>query len=140
PEPRREHSSAERPRPRSILIVDDNVDSARSMAELLKHFGHIVQVVHDGPAALESAVGSTPDVVLLDIGLPGMDGLEVANRMRQMRSLRKTLIIAMTGYGQVEDRRRSHEAGFNAHLVKPVSLETLNELLLHPELTEVAPA
>jgi two-component system CheB/CheR fusion protein len=85
--------------------------------------------VHDGPAALEAVPAFQPEVVLLDIGLPGMDGYEVARALRQQPALDKLLVVAMTGWGQAEDRRRSHEAGFDLHLVKPVEPEVLREVL-----------
>ena len=119
---------------RRILVVDDNLDSAKSLAVLLRHFGHDVQITYDGPAALEAVRTRPPDVVLLDIGLPRMSGLEVARRLRGELGLTQALMVAMTGYGQIEDHRRSQEAGFNAHLVKPIDLDALSELLSHPEL------
>jgi CheY-like chemotaxis protein len=96
-------------------------------------FGHEVRTAQDGPAAIEEARTYEPEVVLLDIGLPGMDGLEVARRLRQELGLKDALLVAMTGFGQEEDRCRSQEAGFNAHLVKPVDLETLHTMLAQPE-------
>ena len=114
---------------RRILVVDDNVDSAESLAVLLRVTGHEVRTAHAGRAALEAARACVPEIVLLDIGLPGMDGYEVARRLRQDLGLADVLLVAMTGYGQDEDRRRSHEAGFNAHLVKPVDLNELHALL-----------
>jgi signal transduction histidine kinase len=132
---------AERPAatsPRRILVVDDNVDSAKTLAILLRHFGHDVQVVHDGPAALAAARSRPPEVVLLDIGLPHMSGLEVARRLRGELGLNNVLLVAMTGYGQIEDRKRSQEAGFNAHLVKPLDMDDLWVLLAHPEFAASA--
>jgi len=120
--------------PLRILVVDDNVDSAKSLTLLLSHNGHTVQMVHDGKSALQILGDWQPEVALLDIGLPGLDGHEVARRVRADLGMKSTLLIAMTGYGQVEDRRRSQEAGFNAHLVKPIDLDALFELLAHPEL------
>jgi two-component system CheB/CheR fusion protein len=114
---------------RRILLVDDNHDSSRSLAVLLRATGGDVELAFDGPSALEAARRGRPDVVLLDIGLPGMDGYEVARRLRREPGLGKMLLIAMTGYGGDDDRRRSQEAGFNAHLVKPVDLEALQALL-----------
>jgi CheY-like chemotaxis protein len=114
---------------RRILIVDDNVDSAESLAIVLRLTGHEAQTAHDGEAALEVARQRLPDIVLLDIGLPRMDGLEVARRLRQDLGLKDALLIAMTGYGQDEDKRRSQDAGFNAHLTKPVELSELQALL-----------
>jgi CheY-like chemotaxis protein/two-component sensor histidine kinase len=117
------------PRSCRVLVVDDNVDSAESLAMLATGWGHAVEVAHDGPAALEAARRQQPDLVLLDIGLPGMDGYEVARQLRRMGELKETLLIAMTGYGQAEDRLRSQAAGFQHHLVKPVDTEALRTLL-----------
>jgi CheY-like chemotaxis protein len=116
------------------LVVDDNRDSAESMAMLLRLFGNDVRTVQDGRLALEVAAAYHPDVVLLDIGLPGLDGLEVCRRLRARNDESQPLIVALTGYGMEEDRRRSQEAGFDSHMVKPVDLETLQELLSRPEL------
>jgi PAS domain S-box-containing protein len=118
---------------RRILVVDDNRDSAETLAMLLRLFGHCVQTAYDGPLALAAATAYLPEVVLLDIGLPGMDGLEVCRRLRGQPGGDLRLIAALTGYGQDEDRRRSQQAGFNAHLIKPVALEALQELLARPE-------
>jgi CheY-like chemotaxis protein len=93
-------------------------------------------MAHSGRAALDAAQERAPDVVLLDIGLPNMDGLEVARRLRQELGLTNVLLIALTGYGQEDMRSRTQEAGFNAHLVKPVDLNALQELLAHPELSK----
>jgi signal transduction histidine kinase/ActR/RegA family two-component response regulator len=124
--------------PRRILIVDDNADSSESLALLLRHAGHQVETAYDGLDALAAAEARPPEVALLDIALPRLNGLEVARRMRGELGLSKALLVAMTGYGQVEDQLRSREAGFNAHLVKPVDLEALGELLAHPELATLA--
>jgi CheY-like chemotaxis protein len=112
-----------------VLLVDDNVDAAESLAMLLRLWGHEVVVAPDGPAALRAAGAQPPRVVLLDIGLPGMDGYEVARRLRHQPGLGQTILVALTGWGQEEDRRRSQEAGFDHHLVKPVELSDLRELL-----------
>jgi len=113
-----------------ILAVDDNIDGAESLARLLRYKGHVVRVVYDGPSALEAALAFRPEVVLMDIGLPlGMDGHEVAQRLRTLPEMQKTLFVALTGYGQEEDRVRSSQAGFAAHLIKPVDLNALQELL-----------
>jgi CheY-like chemotaxis protein len=114
---------------RRILVVDDNQDAAETLAMLLRITGHEVRSVYNGPAALEAARTQPPEVVLCDLGLPHMDGLEVARRLRRDLGLTNALLVALTGYGKEEDRRRSQEAGFNAHLVKPVNLDALNELL-----------
>lgn len=119
------------PRSRRILVVDDNVDAAETLAELLELWGHDVCAVHDGAAALEAVGEYGPEVVLLDIGLPGMDGYEVARRLREGEDAGKErmLLIAVTGYGQEEDRRRSHDATLDYHLTKPVDPEALRQVL-----------
>jgi signal transduction histidine kinase len=114
---------------RNILIVDDNHDSAQSLSMLLRLSGHHVETAYDGPGALEQAANHLPDVILLDIGLPGMNGLEVARRIRENERLKHLVLVALTGYGQEEDRQRSQEAGFDAHFVKPVDLKELQKLL-----------
>ena len=113
-----------------ILVVDDNVDTARGMARLLKLVGHSVATAHSGPEAIETARQHRPEVVLLDIGLPGMSGYEVAARLRQEESCQGALIIAVSGYGQEDDRRRSRKAGFDHHLLKPLDHDALLELLV----------
>src|SRR5205823_1626020 len=112
-----------------VLVVDDNEDAAASLALLLGLWGHQAKVAHEGRTALAVAEEQHPDAVLLDIGLPGMDGYQVARRLRQLPGLEKTLLVAMTGYGQEEDRRRSYEVGFQHHLVKPVDPMQVRELL-----------
>ncbi len=112
-----------------VLVVDDNVDTAESLEMLLRESGHDVRTAHDGPAALEAARDYRPNVVLLDIGLPELDGYEVAKRMRQQPVLQNVVLVAMTGYGQESDRQRSREAGFDHHLVKPADFEQLQEIL-----------
>ena len=115
------HRSAQPVRPpgHRLLVVDDNQDAAISLAMLLKLQGHEVRVAHSGMAALEVTKTYVPDVVFLDIGMPGMDGYEVARRIRQQPGLENVVLAALTGWGQQEDRRRTSEAGFNYHLVKP---------------------
>ncbi len=112
-----------------ILVVDDLVDAAESMAMMLVLEGHEVRTAHDGPAALEVAQAFRPRVLLLDIGLPGMDGYELARRVRSLPGFEDALLIAITGYGQAEDRDRARAAGFDHHLVKPVDASTLYGLL-----------
>ncbi len=114
---------------RRLLVVDDNRDVAQSLAMLLEVAGHEVIVAHDGPEALAAAERTRPQVVLLDITLPGMDGYEVARRLRRLTALERALLVALTGWGQHDDRCRSLEAGFDEHLLKPVSLATLQRLL-----------
>jgi CheY-like chemotaxis protein len=112
-----------------ILVVDDNLDAARSLAMLLKAAGHQVHTAHTGPTALETASTYRPAVVLLDIGLPEMNGYEVARRIREQPWGRDIVLIAVTGWGQPMDRQQAMEAGFNHHLTKPVELATLTDLL-----------
>ncbi len=128
PPPSPAHRAAQVP-PRRVLVVDDNRDSADGLATLLSLEGHHVTTAHDGPSALEKAHRFLPDIVLLDIGLPGMDGYEVARRMRASPDLRTSRLVAVTGYGGEADRLRSEEAGFYDHLVKPVDALALQELL-----------
>jgi CheY-like chemotaxis protein len=113
---------------RRVLVVDDNEDSSRSLARLLRLNGHEVRTALDGQTALAELSGFVPDVVLLDIGLPGMDGYEVARAIRRMPCGEKLTLVALTGYGQDDDRRRSREAGFNQHLIKPVDFDVLDAL------------
>jgi PAS domain S-box-containing protein len=112
-----------------ILVVDDNVDLTRGLSILLRRFGYEVEAVHDGVTAIEAVRAQRPEVVLLDIGLPGMDGYEVARRLRLEEGLDEATIIAITGYGQEEGRRLSRAAGFNHHLIKPVQIDDLVSLL-----------
>lgn len=114
---------------RRILVVDDNVDAAKMLAMLLEMWGHQVWVAHDGQEALEVAMSYRPAVVLLDIGLPRMDGYELARRLRQQVGLSEAMLVALTGYGHEEARRRSQEAGFDHHLVKPIGSGDLRRLL-----------
>ena len=111
-----------------VLVVDDNQDSANSLGLLIQVLGHDVRTVYDGPSALALAGSFVPDLVLLDIGMPVMDGFEVARRLRQIPALQKAVLVAQTGWGQEEDRRQAQEAGFDHHLVKPVDPNALREL------------
>jgi len=112
-----------------ILVVDDNMDSAESMATLLKLGGHEVRVAYDGIAAMESALAFRPQVVLLDIGLPGLDGYEVALRLRRSNETKDMFLIALTGYGRTEDRVRALTSGFNYHITKPVDPGELDMII-----------
>ena len=113
-----------------ILVVDDNEDAAEMLAAVLEHLGYQIAVAHDGPAALRVAAGFAPDVALLDLGLPVMDGYELARRLRALRVPGAPLhLVAVTGYGQDSDRQRTARAGFEHHLVKPVDLEELSRIL-----------
>jgi signal transduction histidine kinase len=134
PTPRHKINTAEvnASRPARILIVDDNEDAAELLAEFLTDLGHEVRTAHDGPSALELAATFSPTICLVDIGLPVMDGYEVARRLRQLNGIPRNLrMMALTGYGQESDRLRSTEAGFDGHLVKPVDLEVLVKSLRH---------
>ncbi len=113
-----------------VLVVDDNIDLAASTSALLEMWGHESKEVHNGKDVLQLAEAFQPTVILLDIGLPGMDGFEVARSIRARPDLANVYLVAMTGYGQDRDRQNSHQAGFNAHLVKPVQPSAL-ELLLN---------
>jgi signal transduction histidine kinase len=117
------------PGARRILVADDNADSLESLATLLSLGGHEVYRALDGILALEAAERYLPDVVLLDIGMPQLSGYDVARQIRASAWGKRLVLVALTGWGQESDRRRSHEAGFNSHLVKPVDLEQLNRLL-----------
>ncbi len=115
--------------PRRVLVVDDNRDAADTLALLLELLGHEIRTANDGTQALEAAEAFRPDVVLLDIGLPGMNGYEVCRRLREKPWGESMLIVALTGWGQAEDQRMASEAGFDRHLVKPVEEAVLLKLL-----------
>jgi CheY-like chemotaxis protein len=102
-----------------VLVVDDNVDTVTTLAMLVKESGHDVRTVYDGSSVLEAALDYRPNVVLLDIGLPGLNGFEVAKQLRRQPALQNAVLVAMTGYGRESDLQRSQEAGFDHHLVKP---------------------
>jgi CheY-like chemotaxis protein len=121
--------------PRRVLVIDDNRDAAEIMTVLLELWGHEVRIAYNGPDALGVAAEYRPDAVLLDIGLPGMSGLEVAQRLRQLPDWDGVMLVAVTGYGQDEDRRRSREAGFDHHLIKPVEPAKLQSLLAAAPVT-----
>ena len=110
---------------RRILVVDDNVDSAETLAKLLRLHGHSVQVAFDGQAALDETRARRPEVVILDLGLPGISGFEVARTIRSETGEGEPLLIAVSGYGREEDQQRSREVGFNQHFTKPVSFTAL---------------
>ena len=113
----------------SVLVVEDNVDAALSLAGLLNELGYETQTAFDGPSALEAARSARPAVILLDIGLPGMDGYEVAKRLRAESRFRNVPLAAVTGYSQDEDRKRAAEAGFDRHFTKPVDLAAMRDFL-----------
>ena len=112
-----------------VLVVDDNVDAAQSLATLLEVSGHLAWMAHDGVTALDAARQYRPQVVLLDIGLPKLDGYEVARRLREDPATKDVVIVAMTGYGQAADRERARDAGFDHHLVKPVDFAKVEQVL-----------
>ena len=118
------------PRGRKILVVDDNVDAAEMLATLLELEGHAPTVAYDGASAIEQFERARPDVVLLDLGLPDLDGLEVARHMRARSP--QVLLVAVTGYGDESIRARSREAGFDHHLLKPVDFDVLRAMLSRP--------
>jgi signal transduction histidine kinase len=117
----------------SVLIVDDNVDAALMLSDLLSGIGYATRVAHDAPQALAIADEYVPDVALLDIGLPAMDGYELARRLREKPAWCEVRLIAVTGYGQSSDRKRSLEAGFDHHLVKPIGLAALQQVIPRDE-------
>ena len=108
-----------------VLIVEDDVDAADALATLLQLFGHVADVAHNGSAALAALDRVRPDVMLVDIGLPDIDGFEVARRARLLPAGEKTLLVALTGYGRDSDKQRAREAGFDHHLTKPIEIDAL---------------
>jgi signal transduction histidine kinase/ActR/RegA family two-component response regulator len=121
--------------PVSVLVIEDNVVAANMLATLLrKAWGHDVQIAHDGVAGIEAANMYEFDIILIDIGLPGLSGYDVARRLRRNPSTRNLLLVALTGYGQAEDRSHSASAGFDLHLVKPASIDVLDKAFRHAKL------
>ena len=120
---------APKPAEKRVLVVDDNDDAAELLSLMLQEGGYQTMIVHDGPAALDAARTLTPDIVILDIGLPGINGYEVAERLRADSSLSETALIALTGWGSPDDRRKALAAGFDVHLTKPVTAEDLEDAL-----------
>jgi CheY-like chemotaxis protein len=110
---------------RRVLIVDDNTDAADLIADALQSLGHLTKVAYDGPSALQAAPEFRPELALLDIGLPVMDGYELGRRLSNVPGCEQVKLVALTGYGQTTDRERSREAGFDEHLVKPIDLERI---------------
>ncbi len=127
-------------RPLKVLVVDDNADTVLSFTMLLKTLGHDLRTAHDGPTAVQVALDYRPDVVLLDIGLPGLNGFEVAKRIRQQPDSQSVVLVALTGYGQDSDRRSSLQAGFDHHLVKPARLAQLQAILATVSVSGMAQA
>lgn len=112
-----------------VLVVDDNEDGAEMLAEILSIQGYSTRIAQDAPSALRVASEFSPQIAFLDIGLPIVDGYELAARLREIPELAKLHLIALTGYGQSEDRRRTREAGFHQHLVKPVDMSAIDAAL-----------
>jgi CheY-like chemotaxis protein len=112
-----------------VLVVDDNVDSADSLAMMVQLMGNQVRTAHDGLAGLEAAAAFRPDLILLDIGMPKLNGYDTCRRIRAQPWGKNAVIVALTGWGQDEDKRRSQEAGFNLHMVKPVEPAAVEKLL-----------
>jgi CheY-like chemotaxis protein len=115
-----------------VLLVEDNADAAESLAMLLEVLGHKVRAVSDAAAALVAVRDDPPDVAFVDIGLPGMNGYELARRLGELDMAAKPFLVALTGYGLARDKQQAAEAGFHAHLVKPVSVEDLERVLSAP--------
>jgi CheY-like chemotaxis protein len=114
---------------RSILVVDDNPDAAESLGELIRRWGYDVRIAFNGPEALEQLDNWCPHVALLDLGLPGMDGYGLAAAMREISRLDGCFLVALTGYGDKDDRIRTTQAGFNRHMLKPVDFDALKRIL-----------
>jgi CheY-like chemotaxis protein len=112
-----------------VLVVDDHADSADSLSLIIQHLGHEVKTAYDSKAAIALARDFRPEIVFCDLGLPVMDGYEVARQLRNTPDTRGAILVALTGYGRDEDKKRSGSAGFDYHLVKPVSPESLEEML-----------
>ncbi len=127
-EPENTAQDEDGPRPR-VLVVDDSRDSAEMLCEVLQAYGCSTCVAYDGPSALDAAQSFKPHLALIDINLPLMDGYEVAQRMRQNPELRQIRLIAVTGYSEAAERRRSQQAGFNDHMVKPIDLKQLRDAI-----------
>jgi len=126
----KEHADARAPQSnggRRVLVVDDNTDVAESLADLVRMLGHVVDVAYDGPTAIDKVRANPPNVVLCDIGLPGMSGYEVARALRQASG--NIQLIAVSGYAQTEDVKRAIEAGFDGHVAKPCDIGEIERLL-----------
>jgi CheY-like chemotaxis protein len=130
PEPAPRANRTEAPRAHRILIVEDNDDSREMLREWLEMSGHEVSEAADGTSGLEVLLKERPDVALIDVGLPGIDGYEMARRVRAALGKERMILIALTGYGSPEDRRRSKAAGFDVHLVKPLNPSLLDQVLV----------
>jgi two-component system, chemotaxis family, CheB/CheR fusion protein len=125
----RESTASRASATRRVLVIEDNVDAAESLREALELDGHTVEIAHSGQDGVAKSLTFRPDLVLCDIGLPGMDGYEVARRLRAERKLASPYLVALTGYGLPEDLAKAKEAGFDEHIAKPASLERIARLL-----------
>jgi CheY-like chemotaxis protein len=123
-----------------VLVVEDNRDTAAGLIKLLNFSGYHVIAAHDGPAAIELAKLERPDAIFMDIGLPGMDGYRVAEALRKDECCAETLLVAVSSYGREQDIKRSHEAGFDHHLVKPVDVKLIFSLLASRSTSAQTPA
>ena len=112
-----------------LLVVDDNVDAAEALSQLLKQSGHEVRLATDGPAALDTVAQAAPDVIFLDIGMPGMSGYDVARALREMPRGEEFVIVAVTGWGTAEDKSKAKAAGFDHHLTKPADFDAVEQIL-----------
>jgi CheY-like chemotaxis protein len=115
--------------PERILVVDDNRDAADSLAKLIQSFGHDVRAVYDGFSALDETATFQPDMALVDIGMPGIDGYETVRQLRERRGNVHLIVVAVTAWSRDEDKQRAYESGFDLHIPKPMTVETLKELL-----------
>jgi CheY-like chemotaxis protein len=115
--------------PERILVVDDNRDAADSLARLIQSFGHDVRAVYDGFTALDETANFQPDMALVDIGMPGIDGYETVRQLRERRGNVHLIVVAVTAWSRDEDKQRAYESGFDLHIPKPMTIETLKELL-----------
>ena len=117
------------PAARRVLVIEDNVDAAESLREVLEFDGHSVQLANNGGDGIAKSLSFRPDMILCDIGLPGLDGYEVARRLRAEKTLASVYLVALTGYALPEDMAKAKEAGFDEHIAKPASLERLEQIL-----------
>ena len=122
-------SASRAPTARRVLVIEDNIDAAESLREVLEFGGHVVEIANSGRDGIERSLTFRPDMILCDIGLPGMDGYDVARRLRADKTLASTYLVALTGYALPEDLARAKEAGFDEHIAKPASLERIEEVL-----------
>ena len=121
-------------RPRRVLVVDDNVDGLRIVTIILRSWGHVVETCHESDRAVTVALNFLPEIVILDLGMPRVSGLEVAKMMQNTPALESVRLIAVTGYGQADDFNQTRQAGFEHHLVKPIDFEVLRHVITSPAI------